>query len=553
LAEQTVIDCDACIADLERQQIELLSMIVLTTEDLNSRDFTLGRLNSDITTWSNMSNRTMEPLSVWKKTSAIDSATKAKLLSLNNTVTPIIKDHSQIPTKELPIINVKPSSYIPIGENSQVDASPTMSLDTFIRRFERVYTNHDVDVNEHWFFHLEACFEKDDLNHTWFQQVIKPNYIRSKSEYTWKHAKQVMKQRYDFSHGNGISASNIRLINMRQSKTDTLSVYLDKIMCMAIDIDNINDLKKNYFFALIFISSLHTSEFQSKVKAKLADFMKTRIRNSPDTTMHSVTSTDDDDRLFSEFYADFSRTLEAIRCHLTSLEEELISIRQRSNEPKKGQTEQVSSSNSNNYDSKKASYKKRKIEATSDAKPSNYTNIDFQKLEDVRHVLNPDERQHLLTLKKCLWCRTAQFTEQHSLNCKHRRNKKVSSKDADVKILSNEIHHPLQDDTDSSIPNSVQSNLSEEEDDEYQAALNDIDNFIINDNYELDHLDNNKYIFAIQKDIYLNNVTMSKRGTIGDDENNPFNHTDNAAYSTITPAIINNKRTYFIGQIAREL
>jgi hypothetical protein len=67
LAEQTVIDCDVRIADLERQLIELLSMTVLTTEDLNSRELTLGRLNSELTTWSNMSNRTMERLSVWKK------------------------------------------------------------------------------------------------------------------------------------------------------------------------------------------------------------------------------------------------------------------------------------------------------------------------------------------------------------------------------------------------------------------------------------------------------------------------------------------------------
>jgi hypothetical protein len=56
------------------------------------------------------------------------------------------------------------------------------------------------------------------------------------------------------------------------------------------------------------------------------------------------------------FFADFSRTLEAIRCHLTSLDEELISIRQRSNENRKGHFETIS-----------------------DAKPGGYKNINFQK------------------------------------------------------------------------------------------------------------------------------------------------------------------------------
>jgi hypothetical protein len=114
--------------------------------------------------------------------------------------------------------------------------------------------------------------------------------------------------------------------------------------------------------------------------------------------------------------------------------------------------------------------------------------------------------------------------------------------------MSNEVHSLPDNVTDSF--SSISSNYDDipfptDEEDEFKNALLDLDYFILHNDYEIEDSNNNKSIFAIQDDICLNNFAISKRGSIGDDMNNPFNLTSNAAYSPVTPAIVNNIKTYF--------
>jgi hypothetical protein len=96
--------------------------------------------------------------------------------------------------------------------------------------------------------------------------------------------------------------------------------------------------------------------------------------------------------------------------------------------------------------------------------------------------------------------------------------------------MSNEVHSLPDNVTD--LFSSISSNYDDipfptDEEDEFKNALLDLDYFILHNDYEIEDSNNNKSIFAIQNDICLNNFAISKRGSIGDDMNNPFNLTSN--------------------------
>ncbi|KAI7863246.1 uncharacterized protein EV154DRAFT_587147 [Mucor mucedo] len=75
------------------------------------------------------------------------------------------KDHSDIPAKEIPVFDVK---FLDLVTNPDIHATEDDSLQTFKRKFECTYLNYGVDVERHWFFHLEASFENNNSYNSWF-------------------------------------------------------------------------------------------------------------------------------------------------------------------------------------------------------------------------------------------------------------------------------------------------------------------------------------------------------------------------------------------------
>jgi hypothetical protein len=295
------------------QQKELFSIHIDNQDQLNGRKFTIERLSSEADFWRKQYTADTELLSSIYKT----TEDRARLISIKSTSPVNVRDHHCIPSKELPIFNIKRNPLFADGSENIVSDHDTISLDGWIRKFERIYLNYNVDIKQFWFFHLEACLEKSDLDYTWFNQNVKAGYLQDKSKYTWEYAKDLLKKRFDLNHSNGIAACNHRLIKLRQKYYQSSSAYMDKITYLTGNTTNLINLKLNYFFTLLFISTLFTAELQDKVRAKFVDYMKLQLYQH--SSMRSIHATDDE-QVICDFYSDFTMTVEAIRFHMKYLE-----------------------------------------------------------------------------------------------------------------------------------------------------------------------------------------------------------------------------------------
>ncbi|KAG1450780.1 hypothetical protein G6F56_008251 [Rhizopus delemar] len=80
------------------------------------------------------------------------------------------KKKTQIPSKEIPKFNVNPiaSALYQLTQNESNKISSSTSsdlfLDMFLRDFERILTDYDIEVDIHWLLYLEISFEKSDNN-----------------------------------------------------------------------------------------------------------------------------------------------------------------------------------------------------------------------------------------------------------------------------------------------------------------------------------------------------------------------------------------------------
>jgi hypothetical protein len=184
MAVQRVNECKECISDLKRQGADLLLMPVNNKQELERRDFLLAKANSDTNYWSEQCIIATNLISSWEEASVSSLAANAKMLSLKEVPSVHVKDHNDIPARDIPRFNIKKSPLHRYETNNRNEKDTRPTLDEFIRNFERVYKSHRVDIKKHWFFHLESCFEKNDLDYSWFQQTIKVAYSEDGNSFT---------------------------------------------------------------------------------------------------------------------------------------------------------------------------------------------------------------------------------------------------------------------------------------------------------------------------------------------------------------------------------
>lgn len=556
--ERRLKNCQIRLDELHIEEGNILVMEVNNEDDLKYRKFKLAKLAMDIEYFKKQSVSASDLLSHLREHSVKDITSQTQLMSIREVIkeVPKKKDHTAISPKDLPLFNIKTNNLV--TNDSKSDA---MSLDVFIRKFERVYLNNDVDVHEHWYFHLEACLEKNDLNHIWFDQNVKAGYLRNKSKYSWEYVKEMLKQRFDIGAKASLIGCNQKLYGIRQGNHEQLAEYMDRFsLCVAPAKVN---TKNNFFFTGFFLGSLFTNDFQEKVQTKLYDFMKAELYQL--SSKRSIHATDDDNDFYN-FYGDFDKVTEAIRYHVAYLEEACAGIQKAAaNNVGVKKDRNVKSYSVANTDftgvkdedkAGSSNQKKRKINRDAGDKPSfQATNCNFVEIENPDHVLNEDEKKFLLIAKKCLGCRTKPYSYHHAQVCPYKKKStnKVIKNNNDVAVLSNEICSSSS--SINIISDSSESEVNKEDpfadvkdlvfsdsddEDEFQAALKELDNFVVYNNFEI----NDKNVFSVYKNICLNNFAITKRGVIGDDENNPFNSTDNAAYSPVSPIIINSVKTY---------
>jgi hypothetical protein len=144
---------------------------------------------------------------------------------------------------------------------------------------------------------------------------------------------------------------------------------------------------------------------------------------------------------------------------------------------------------------KNVNHKKRKTYGdVSNQRSFDQSKVNFGEFLKPTHALNSDERSLLISMKRCLSCRTGTFTKDHTSSCKFRNSNKVNRSDNDVEITSNEVHSLPDNVTDSFSSNS--SNYDDipfpvDEEDEFKNALLDLDYSILHNNYEIEDSNNN--------------------------------------------------------------
>jgi hypothetical protein len=238
-----------------------------------------------------------------------NAASRASFLITNKNITSNkVRDHTWIP-----VLNVKRS--VLFDNSSSTEGVATKTLSIFIRKFERAYSQHQVSVEDHWFFHLESCMEKNDADYVWFNQNIKLAYLKNKDECTWEYAQNQLRSRFDSENNCGIVAHNLKLYNLRQKDSESLSAFLDKVLMLAE--------KSGVDTTKCFLSMVYTVEFQEKVRSALVEYMKSQ--HSSDRSIHAISNEDD----FFHYYSDFFGVVKACSFHSKYLEEALLHIQRK--------------------------------------------------------------------------------------------------------------------------------------------------------------------------------------------------------------------------------
>ncbi|KAG2192743.1 hypothetical protein INT47_011662 [Mucor saturninus] len=156
--------------------------------------------------------------------------------------------------------------------------------------------------------------------------------------------------------------------------------------------------------------------------------------------------------------------------------------------------------------------------ASSSSGPSREINFDLVRLDLVpkpSHVLNREEKNFLFKAKKCIYCRVATFSAAHAEVCPEKKkpykaivnsiidnNNNLAS--SNVNVLSNQLNNnqSISNSSDVSRNTKIENYDADEEEnfgddeDDFQAAYRSLDDFICNDNDEIDFF--NKNIFAIK-------------------------------------------------------
>jgi hypothetical protein len=152
-----------------------------------------------------------------------------------------VKYHNDIPR-----FNIKKSHLHRYGISNRNEKDTRPTLDEFIRNFERVYKSHRVHIKNHWFFHLESYFEKNDVDYSWFQQTIKVAYTEDGNPFTWENAKECLRKKFN---NTSVIACNQVLFHYRQKGDRSLSEFMDYLMLLMTSA-KINSENNFFYYAL---------------------------------------------------------------------------------------------------------------------------------------------------------------------------------------------------------------------------------------------------------------------------------------------------------------
>jgi hypothetical protein len=88
-----------------------------------------------------------------------NAASRASFLITNKNITSNkVRDHTWIPEKAIPVLNVKRSVLFDNSSSTEGVATETLSI--FIRKFELAYSQHQVSVEDHWFSTLNPVWRR---------------------------------------------------------------------------------------------------------------------------------------------------------------------------------------------------------------------------------------------------------------------------------------------------------------------------------------------------------------------------------------------------------
>lgn len=171
-----VSDIKSKLDTLCLKEQEILSTPVETAVDLELLELKLKTIRLEINYLKDTLISTNEMFISEQNMNLNNAFIQSKLLAIRSGFVDgqtMTKDHTAIVASNLPVFEIKPTSVLSLGNSSSIQIGNDKSFDTFIRRFEKIYKKNQVDVEKHWFFHLETRFEKDTLHFSWFNQNIK--------------------------------------------------------------------------------------------------------------------------------------------------------------------------------------------------------------------------------------------------------------------------------------------------------------------------------------------------------------------------------------------
>jgi ribosomal protein L21E len=536
--------------DLCYSEVESLMLNLEFTKDkavLDERNLKVEFLQNKITFLKNSIQLNNELLVSYERKIKIQLELNKKLTKNGS-----VAKANPIREKDLPVFNVKPSNMIRnLNSNHINDPNKDFmadiddhSLKSFIRKFERVFKNYNVDIKVHWFEYLESCFEKKTSAFNWFVEHIKNPVENNKKKLSWNQAKDLLASRFDIASKNNIIHSNKLLLKIKQNLGEPLLDYVDRFQYF-MSAANIKNTDDSLFFVTFFLTSLHGKDFQDKVESVLKEHY---LRNKVKVGSSGASKFADHDFVPSKFCE-----LEAI------LNSNILELERFLDDKSKKEVKSISSVSSSN------SFKKRKFDETknknvSASSPSNSNSMDYATLVDTSRPLSAGSRQYLMKNGYCTFCRVNKYSVEHAKVCDKRKtllqNKKVTNSKAPNSYSSNNVR---KDDKNinsnvyfSRVNNSVTTQEKEDDsisdsdsnnsDDEYAKALAEYDQSLADGDHSAITI--NKNVFCIEKyvncnDKFIYTSSSSKRKNTVGDINNTF-ETDNVAYAPVSCITINN-------------
>ncbi|KAI7887949.1 uncharacterized protein EV154DRAFT_594835 [Mucor mucedo] len=183
---------------------------------------------------------------------------------------------AMIPSDDVPAFDVDPSKSMLQARSD--DNDKTITLSEFIIKFNRMFVDYGVDIDEHWLFYLGKSFAKNTKFYPWFET----NLNSAKSDIkSWKQAVAVLENRFDLGKQASVHQLAQNLIKFKLDNNESFILGMERFKQLMVE----SNIVENIELAIIyqFLNALPT-----RVQDEVHKIFKKKSSTSKSSDMESL-------------------------------------------------------------------------------------------------------------------------------------------------------------------------------------------------------------------------------------------------------------------------